>query len=97
MNKKISTDGYVKELYEALMMPETIEEFAVFMEDLCTVAELQAMAQRLQVAKMLKSGKVYSEIVEETGASTATISRVNRSFSYGGEGYKIVLKRLENK
>jgi TrpR-related protein YerC/YecD len=55
------------------------------------------MAQRLQVAKMLRSGKVYSEIVETTGASTATISRVNRSLFYGGKGYETVLKRLEEK
>jgi TrpR-related protein YerC/YecD len=97
VNSKYSNEESIKELYKAMLIPETAEEYLNFLADLCTVAEIRAMAQRLQVAKMLKAGKVYSEIVETTGASTATISRVNRSLFYGGKGYETVLKRLEEK
>ncbi|MBQ5321569.1 MAG: hypothetical protein J6K88_05905 [Oscillospiraceae bacterium] len=97
MNAKYANEESIAELYEAMLIPETVEEYTSFLTDLCTVAEIKAMAQRLQVAKMLKAGKVYSEIVETTGASTATISRVNRSLFYGGKGYETVLKRLEDK
>ena len=71
-----------------------MEECQDFFDDLCTVPELKAMAQRLQVAKMLSEHRVYSEIVNETGASTATISRVNRSLSYGSDGYSVIFERL---
>lgn len=84
-------------LFEAILSLETMEECRNFFDDLCTVPELKAMAQRLQVAKMLSEHQVYSEIVSETGASTATISRVNRSLSYGSDGYTAVFKRLEQK
>ena len=66
-----------------------------FFEDLCTVLELKSISQRLQVAKMLSEHHVYSDIVNETGASTATISRVNRSLNYGNDGYDMVLKRAK--
>lgn len=80
---------------EAILALKTKEECYDFFEDLCTIPELKAMSQRLQVAKMLSENRVYSDIVKETGASTATISRVNRSLIYGKEGYDIVFKRLE--
>lgn len=73
-----------------------MEECYNFFEDLCTVPELKALSQRLMVAKMLDEDKVYSDIVAETGASTATISRVNRSLNYGCDGYRVIFERLEN-
>ncbi len=83
-------------LFEAILQLQTIDECYDFFEDLCTVPEVKAMAQRIAVAKMLSDKKVYNDIVRLTGASTATISRVNRSLSYGCGGYDIVFKRLEN-
>lgn len=82
------------ELYEAILCLETKEECSAFFDDLCTVLELQTLSQRLQVAKMLRENKVYNDIVAATGASTATISRVNRSL---GNGYEIVFGRLREK
>ena len=77
---------------------ETVEECRLFFKDLCTIPELKALSQRFQVAKLLVENHVYSDIVSETGASTATISRVNRSISYDGSGgYKIVFDRLKEK
>lgn len=87
----------VKELYEAVLAIESSSECGKFFEDICTVKELQDLSQRFQVAKLLKAGKSYQEISKETGASTATISRVNRSLVYGSGGYKSVLKKLEDK
>ena len=84
-------------LFSAILTLETVEECNAFFGDLCTVQELKSMSQRYQVAVMLKDKKVYSDIVRETGASTATISRVNRSLSYGNDGYQMVLDRLNNK
>ncbi len=85
-------------LYEAVLQLKTIEECSCFFKDLCTVPELKALSQRFQVAKLLTQNHVYSDIVEETGASTATISRVNRSLNYDGcGGYKIVFDRLKDK
>ena len=81
-------------LFEAILTLRSPEECYAFFKDLCTYQELNAMAQRLQVAKMLHEGHVFHEIVEETGASTATISRVNRSLNYGNDGYDMVFKRL---
>lgn len=81
-------------LFDAVMCLKTREECYAFFDDICTVPELKAISQRLTVAKMLNSQRVYSDIVAETGASTATISRVNRSLSYGSDGYKIVFERL---
>ena len=83
-------------LFEAILQLQSIDECYDFFEDLCTVPEVKAMAQRIAVAKMLSDKKVYNDIVRLTGASTATISRVNRSLSYGCGGYDIVFKRLEN-
>ena len=84
----------IEELYEAILCLETKEECSAFFDDLCTVLELQTMSQRLQVAKMLREHRVYSDIVSATSASTATISRVNRSL---GSGYDIVFDRLKAK
>lgn len=81
-------------LYEAIMKLESKEDCYRFFEDLCTIQEVKAMAQRLQVALMLKSGTTYHDIVVETGASTATISRINRCLHYGAGGYETVLRRL---
>ena len=94
MNSKIK-ELNVEFLFQVILKLETMEECYAFFEDLCTVPELKALSQRILVAKMLSEHKVYSEIVEKTGASTATISRVNRSLSYGSDGYKIVFERLD--
>lgn len=86
------------ELFEAVLCLETVEECRAFFKDLCTVPELKALSQRYQVAKLLTENHVYSDIVAQTGASTATISRVNRSISYDGSGgYSIVFDRLKGK
>lgn len=85
------------ELFEAILSLENLEECYRFFDDICTINELQALAQRLEVAKMLKDKRTYLEIADKTGASTATISRVNRCLNYGADGYKLVLKRLERK
>ena len=94
MNNKLK-ELNVEFLFSAILKLETMEECYAFFEDLCTIPELKALSQRIQVAKMLSDRKVYSEIVEKTGASTATISCVNRSLAYGSDGYKIVFERLE--
>lgn len=93
MNKKIKAEN-MNFLIDAVLALETKEECMNFFEDLCTIPELKAMSQRLQVAKMLSENIVYSEIVEKTGASTATISRVNRSLIYGTEGYASIFNKL---
>ena len=90
-------DNNTDMLFSSILQLETLEECYRFFEDLCTVPEIKAMAQRLVVAKMLSQKSVYSDIVATTGASTATISRVNRSLIYGCEGYKLVFCRLDNK
>ncbi|MCL2513913.1 MAG: YerC/YecD family TrpR-related protein [Oscillospiraceae bacterium] len=81
-------------LFKAVLQLKNIDECYAFFEDLCTVPEIKAMAQRIVVAKMLTDKRVYSDIAKETGASTATISRVNRSLLYGCDGYKAVFERL---
>ena len=81
-------------LFKSILSLKTVEECYDFFEDLCTVPELKAMSQRLVVAHMLSTKRVYSEIVAETGASTATISLVNRSLNYGCDGYELVFGRL---
>lgn len=96
MNSKIR-DKNVDELLQAILSIENLEECYNFFEDLCTATELKAISQRFIVAKMLRQHKVYSEIVAETGASTATISRVNRSLTYGSDGYNTILSRMEKK
>lgn len=88
-------DSNVDFLFEAILNLETLDECYDFFEDLCTVTEIKSISQRIVVAKMLRDKKVYNEIVSETGASTATISRVNRSLQYGCNGYEVVFKRME--
>ena len=88
-------DDSLQFLYRVILLLQTQEECERFFDDLCTGPELKALAQRLEVAKLLKEQNVYSKIVEKTGASTATISRVNRSLQYGANGYDIVFERLE--
>ena len=83
-------------LFQAILELENIDECYKFFEDIATITELKAISQRIQVAKMLKEKRVYTEIAEATGASTATISRVNKCLNYGEGGYKLVLKRLKN-
>ena len=85
----------IEKLYEAILTLHTKEDCDKFFEDICTVKELQDISQRLEVAKMLKTGKNYQTISKDTGASTATISRVNRCLLYGSGGYEEVLKRIE--
>ena len=82
------------DMYGAILTLKTVEECKQFFDDLCTVTELQAMEQRYQVAQYLDSGLIYNDILEKTGASSATISRVNRSLQYGNGGYEIVFARL---
>jgi len=94
MIEKIKGDD-VDYLFKAFMSLENIDEFYKFFDDICTIAEVREMSKRLQAAKMLKNGTVYTEISETTGLSTATISRVNRCLRYGSDGYNIVLDRLE--
>ena len=90
--------AHLKDLYEAFAVLETPEEIAMFMQDLCTPQELVAIAQRYQIAKLLSEDRRYAEIVEMTGTSTATISRVNRSLSMvSSGGYAIVFDRLKKK
>lgn len=93
MSKSIRNNE-TKELFEAILKLETVEECYDFFEDACTFNELSAIAQRYHIAKLLIAKKTYQEIAKETGASTATISRVNRSLTYGNDGYDIVLNRL---
>ena len=84
-----------EEMYKAILKLETVEECMKFFDDLCTVTELMAMEQRYQVASCLNEGMIYNDILAETGASSATISRVNRSLQYGAGGYGIVFDRLK--
>ncbi|MCD7819739.1 MAG: YerC/YecD family TrpR-related protein [Lachnospiraceae bacterium] len=93
MSKNIHTEA-VDALFEAVLCLQNKEECYRFFEDVCTVNELLSLSQRFEVAHMLKENKTYLEIAEKTGASTATISRVNRSLNYGNDGYDIVLTRL---
>ena len=84
-------------LYRAVLALKDMDECRRFFTDLCTVAELRAMEQRLEVAQLLSEGRIYNDILERTGASSATISRVNRALQYGADGYKTILPRLEEK
>lgn len=80
-------------MYEAILSLKTVDECMDFFDDLCTVTELMAMEQRYQVAVCLNKGMIYNDILAETGASSATISRVNRSLQYGKDGYALVFER----
>ena len=95
MSKNIrneSTDG----LFHAILSLQDMDECYTFFEDVCTVNELLSLSQRFEVAKMLRDQKTYLDIAEKTGASTATISRVNRSLNYGNDGYDMVFSRLQD-
>lgn len=93
MLEKLNETG-IKTLVDAIVSIDNREDCYKFLEDLCTITEVKAMAQRLEVAQMLEEHIVYSDIVHKTGASTATISRVNKCLNYGCDGYKKVLKNL---
>ena len=86
-----------EKMYEAILTLKTVDECMKFFDDLCTVSELLAMEQRFQVAVCLSNGMIYNDILAETGASSATISRVNRSLQYGNDGYAIVFDRMKEK
>ncbi|HIQ75020.1 MAG TPA: TrpR YerC/YecD [Candidatus Cottocaccamicrobium excrementipullorum] len=94
MNKKIRTEA-VDHLFQAILTLKNPEECYLFFEDVCTINELLSLSQRYEVAKMLREGSTYLEIADKTGASTATISRVNRSLNYGNDGYDMVFSRLK--
>ena len=81
-------------LYRAILTLETVDECMKFFDDLCSMSELQAIEQRYQVAELLSQGHIYNSILDLTGASSATISRVNRSLQYGADGYSIAFERL---
>ncbi|MBQ7719547.1 MAG: TrpR-like protein, YerC/YecD [Clostridia bacterium] len=90
-------DEKVEFLLKGIMTLESPEECYSFFQDLCTVSEIQEMSKRFYAAKLLSDGRIYSDIAEQTGLSTATISRVNRCLKYGSDGYVTALKRLEKK
>lgn len=94
MNPKIRTEA-VDSLFDAIMQLKEKEECYLFFEDLCTINELLSLSQRFQVASMLRDKSTYLDIAEKTGASTATISRVNRSLNYGNDGYDMVFARMK--
>jgi TrpR-related protein YerC/YecD len=94
MSRKLK-DSDIAYLYRAILSLQDEQECDRFFEDLCTISEIKSLAQRLAVARMLHQHKTYSDICDETGVSTATISRVNRCLEYGADGYKLVLERLE--
>ena len=96
MSKKIHTEA-VDHLFEAILSLKDKEECYTFFEDVCTINELMSLSQRFEVARMLRQKKTYLEISEKTGASTATISRVNRSLTYGNDGYEMVFNIMEDK
>ncbi len=93
MNQKIHTEA-VDFLFDAILSLKDKDECYSFFEDVCTINELLSLAQRFEVAAMLRAGKTYLDIAEKTGASTATISRVNRSLNYGNDGYDMVFSRI---
>lgn len=93
MSKNVRTEA-VDHLFEAVLSLKNKEECYAFFEDVCTVNELNSLSQRFEVAKMLRERHTYLDIAQKTGASTATISRVNRSLNYGCDGYDLVLERI---
>lgn len=96
MSKKLRNPE-VDHLFDAILTLQDKEECYTFFEDVCTINELLSISQRYEVAKMLREGNTYLEIANATGASTATISRVNRSLNYGNDGYDMVLERVKDK
>lgn len=93
MNEKLKNKE-TDQLFQALASLNTAEEFEAFFDDLCTVNEIKSLSQRLEIAKLLKAGTPYTEIVRRTDSSTATITRVNRCLQYGSDGYTTVLERM---
>ncbi len=93
MKKSPKADNHL--LYESLLQLQSVEECRRFLQDLCTVSELKAMEQRIEVAMYLRDGMIYQDILKRTGVSSATISRVNRCLQYGAEGYQTVLPRMD--
>lgn len=93
MNKNLKKPRNM-DMYKAILTLKTVDECINFFDDLCTVTELRALEQRYQVAVLLNKGLIYNDILEQTGASSATISRVNRSLQYGKDGYAVVFERL---
>jgi TrpR-related protein YerC/YecD len=91
--KNVKKERYLN-LYKAILTLQTVDECMKFFDDLCSVTELKAMEQRYQVAELLSQGHIYNSILDQTGASSATISRVNRSLQYGADGYAIAFERL---
>ena len=96
MSKNLRNEA-VDQLFDAILCLKDREECYIFFEDVCTINELMSLSQRFEVAKMLREQKTYLDIAEKTGASTATISRVNRSLNYGNDGYDMVFERMNNK
>lgn len=96
MSKKIRTEA-VDHLFEAILCLKDKEECYTFFEDVCTINEILSLSQRFEVARMLRQKKTYLDIAEKTGASTATISRVNRSLNYGNDGYDMIFERMDQK
>ena len=96
MNKKIRTPAG-ETLFEAIIQLKSVDECFDFFEDLATINEILSLSQRFEVARMLRQHKTYLEIAEKTGASTATISRVNRSLNYGNDGYDLAIQRIQEK
>ena len=94
MKKEIKRERTI-DMYKAILTLRTVDECMKFFDDLCSITELRAIEQRFQVAELLNSGMIYSDILEQTGASSATVSRVNRSLQYGADGYEIVFSRME--
>lgn len=94
MQLKKLNDKTIDQLFEAILTLRNVEECYIFFDDLCTVNEIQSLSQRLEVARLLGKGATYNQIEAETGASTATISRVKRCLNYGNDGYKMALERL---
>ena len=94
MNNRNKRSNPDHELYQAVLQLQNVEECYNFFVDLCTVSEMKAMEQRYEVAKLLNQGMIYNDILEQTGASSATISRVNRSLNYGTDAYRTIFERL---
>ena len=94
MNNRKKHSNPDHELYKAILKLENLDECYNFFVDLCTVSEMKAMEQRYEVARLLDQGMIYNDILEQTGASSATISRVNRSLNYGTDTYRVIFDRL---
>ena len=94
MQLKKLNDKAIDQLFESILTLKDVEEAYIFFDDLCTLNEIQSLAQRLEVARLLRQGATYNQIETSTGASTATISRVKRCLNYGNDGYTLALDRL---